>query len=174
LFDSRRRATGGMLLTFGLVSLVLWRVVAVRLLGGGHLPNVFEHTYTTWGDSPGQLVRAVFTRPLAVVRHVLAPVPLRYLALLLAPVLGVLSFGSPLTLVMLPQLFVVLLADHATRMFQIRMHYSLVPAVVLLFSAMATLRRIDLARPGPAALARRWAPAAMMAIGLLLAPGWAI
>lgn len=172
--DARRRATGGMLLALGLCWLALWQVISVHVVGRGHLPDTLGNTYAAWGESPGQIVRSVIARPLDVVRHVMAPVPLKYLALLLAPVLGVLPFGSPLALVMLPQLCMVLLADPGSRLFQIRMHYSVAPAVVLLFAAVATLRRIGPARPGFGAFARRWAPAAMMAVVLLLAPGWAI
>jgi hypothetical protein len=130
--------------------------------------------YSTWGDSPGQVARAVLSRPLDVVRHIVAPIPLRYLVLLFAPVLGVLPFGSPLVLLMLPQLFMVLLANHDSRLFQIRMHYSIVPAVVSIFAAAATLRRFPPDAAGVAARVRRWAPAAMLAVGLLLTPGWAI
>ena len=174
LLDARRRVTGGMLLVLGLAWLSLWRVVAIQLLAGGTLPTQFAETYGLWGSSPSEMLRAIFTRPLDVVRHVLSPVPLRYLALLLLPVLAVLPLGSPLTLVMLPQLFLVLLADHETRLFQIRMHYSIVPLVVMLFAAVATLARLDPARSGFASFTRRWVPMAMMAIALFLAPGWAM
>jgi hypothetical protein len=118
-------------------------------------------------------VRNVLTHPLAVVRHVLAPVPLQYLAALLLPVLVVLPLGSPLVWAALPQLAMILLADPGSRMFQIRMHFSVAPVVVLLVAAVDALGRIDPARAGPPALVRRWAPVAMMGIVLLLAPAWA-
>ena len=174
LLDPRRRTTGGLLLLLGAGWLVAWRAVVIPVLGSGELPGVFGGTYSVWGSTPGQVVRAVLTHPLDVVRHVLAPVPVRYLALLLAPVLGVLPFGSTLAVVALPQLAMVLLADHDARQFQIRMHYSVAPAVVLMFAAVATLQRFDAARSGLAGLARRWAPLAMMAVVLVLSPGWAL
>jgi hypothetical protein len=174
LFDARRRVSGGLLLVMGVAWLALWRGVAIPMLGGGHMPGVLAGTYTGWGASPGEIVRALLSRPLDVARHVLAPVPIKYLVLLLAPVLGVLPFGSPLALVMLPQLFMILLADHDSRMFQIRMHYSVAPAVVALFAAVGTIARLDASRPGFSAFARRWAPVAMMAVVVVLAPGWAL
>lgn len=174
LFDGRRRAAGGLLLALGVAWLALWRGLAIHLLGGEQLPGVFGNTYTAWGATPGEIVRAVLSRPLDVARHVLAPVPIQYLVLLLAPVLGVLPFGSPLVLVMLPQLCMILLAGHDSRMFQIRMHYSVVPAVVGLFAAVATIARLDASRSGVPAFARRWAPVAMMAVVVALAPGWAV
>lgn len=174
LFDPRRRGVGVMLLMLAVAWLGLWQGLAIRLLGGGHLPGVLGNTYTTWGSSPGEIVHAVLTRPLDVLRHLLAPVPIQYMILLLAPVLGVLPMGSRVTLVMLPQLLMVLLAGHDTRMFQIRMHYSVAPAIVLLFGAIASLARLDPARGRFAAAVRRWAPVGMMAVGLLLMPGWAL
>ncbi len=174
LFMARRRAAGASMLALGAAWLVAWRLVAVQLLGGGHLPGIFGGTYSQWGETPGQVVRSVATQPVAVLRHLIAPVPIRYLVLLLAPVLGVLPFGSPLVLVMLPQLLMVLLAGYDTRMFQIRMHFSVAPMVVLFFAAIETLGRLQGSSRPPAALARRWAPAGMLAVGLLLAPGWAV
>ncbi len=174
LFDPRRRGVGVLLLVLGVAWLALWQGLAIRLLGAGHLPGVLGNTYANWGASPGEIVRAVLTRPLDVMRHLLAPVPILYLILLLVPVLGVLPMGSRVTLVMLPQLLMVLLAGHDTRMFQIRMHYSVAPAIVLQFGAIASLARLDPARGRFAAAVRRWAPVAMMAVGLLLLPGWAL
>lgn len=174
LFDRDRRATGLGLLACGLAGLALWRVVAVGLLGGGALPNVLGVTYSKWGTTPGEIVRAIVGHPVAVIRHLLAPVPIQYLVLLLAPVLGLLAFGSPLALVLLPQLLMVLLADHDSRMFQIRMHYSIAPAVVLFVAAVPTLQRIGSWQGVWPARLRRWAPAAMLAVAVLLAPGWGL
>ena len=174
LTDPRRRATGGLLLVLGLAWLALWRVVGIQLLGGEQLPAVLGGTYARWGATPGSIARAVLMHPLDVMQHVLAPVPLQYLALLLLPVLVLLPFGSALVLAMLPQLAMILLATHDSRMFQIRMHYSVAPAVVLLFAAVATLARLDGVRAGLGSATRRWAPRLMLAMGLVLAPGWAL
>ncbi len=170
----RRRRTGFALVTLGVVWLALWRVVGIRLLGGEQLPSVFGETYAQWGRTPSEIVRAVLTHPLDVARHLLARVPLQYLALLLVPALGLLPFGSALVLVMLPQLAMILLAGHDSRMFQIRMHYSIAPAIVVLFAAVDTLSRLPATAGGGATRVRRWAPIAMMAIALLLVPGWAL
>jgi hypothetical protein len=174
LFHAPRRSTGAALIGLGLACLLLWRYVGVRMLGGEQLPAVLAGTYASWGDTPGEIVRNILSRPLDVIRHLIAPVPIQYLVLLLAPVLGILPFGSALLLVALPQIAMILLAGHDSRMFQIRMHYSVAPAVVLMFAAVATLRRFDAAGGGPAPLVRTWAPRAMLAIGLLLLPGWAM
>jgi uncharacterized membrane protein len=174
LADAHRRGTGALLLALGAGWLACWHGVFIPLVTGGRLPGVFAETYSTWGSTPGEVVRSALSRPRDVVRHVLSPVPLQYLALLLAPMLGVLPFGSTLVLAALPQLLMVLLADHDARQFQIRMHYSVAPAVVFLFASVATLRRFEAARTGLVGFARRWATVAMMAVVLLLAPGWAV
>lgn len=173
LFDPRRRMTGGLLAILGIGWLVSWRAVMLPILGG-QFPDVLGNTYASWGSTPGAITRAVLSQPLAALRHVLAPVPLKFLALLLAPVLGLLPFGSPLVLVLVPQLLMILLAEHDSRMFQIRMHYSLAPALVALFAAIATLSRFDAARAGLPTLLRRWAPVTMMAVTVLMTPGWAL
>lgn len=173
LLDARRRATGFLLAALGVTWLAGWRLIALPMLGG-QLPEVLGNTYTSWGRTPTDIVRAVLSHPLEVVHHVLAPVPLKYLVLLLAPVLGLLPLGSPLVLVLVPQLLMIMLSEHDSRMFQIRMHYSIAPVVVTLFAAIETLRRFDAARAGLPGLLRRWAPLAMMTVTLMMVPGWAL
>jgi len=174
LFDTRRRATGAVLVILGLAWLVVWRSVAILALGRGHLPAILGETYAAWGSTPAAILRYIATHPLAVIRHVLTPVPLAYLAMLLAPVLLVLPFGSAVALAAVPQLAMVLLAEPGSRMFQIRMHYSIAPVVVLLFAAVDALGRLDPRRPGLFGSVRRWAPVGMLAVVLLLTPAWAI
>jgi len=172
--DAGRRRMGVALLLLGASWLVAWRAIAIQSLGAGEFPGVFANTYSRWGESPGEAMRSVVTRPMDAMSHLMAPAPLKYLVLLLAPVLGLLPFGSCIVLVALPQLMLVLLADHDARQFQIRMHYSVAPAVILMFAAVSTLQKFDPARPALAMSIRRWAPPAMMAVTLLLAPGWAL
>jgi uncharacterized membrane protein len=169
-----RRSFALPLAAAGAAGLVLWRLVGVQLLGGEQLPSVLGGTYSTWGATPAEIARAVLTRPLDVLQHVVAPVPLRYLALLLVPVLGLLPLGSRLAWLALPPLALILLADHGSRMFQIRMHYSVAPTIVLLFAATDTLARLAPEGPTLAARVRAWAPRLMLAVAVLLTPGWAL
>lgn len=169
-----RRALALPLLACGITGLALWRLVGVALVGGGQLPSVLGGTYIVWGSTPGEITHALLTRPLDVVRHVAAPVPLRYLAFLLVPMLGVLPFGSRLAWVALPPLALILLADHDSRMFQIRMHYSIAPVIVLWFAAVETLARFAPEGTTLTARVRRFAPVLLLGVAVLLTPGWAL
>jgi uncharacterized membrane protein len=170
LFAFRRGARGlaAMLAALGVSWLVLYRVVAVGVLGRGELPNVFAHSYGLWGATPGEAVRAMLADPVRVMKHLLSPAVLKYLAQLLGPVLGFLPFGSSLLLAALPQTLLVLLADPALRIQQVRMHYSVLPATVALVAAAGTLGTIAPRRPRLA----RLLSIAMLAVSLLTVPVW--
>ena len=174
LFTGSGRRMGVTLIVLGIAWLSAWWAIAFRVLGAGHLPGVFAGTYGVWGDTPSAALAFAARHPGAVVSHVLSPVPLRYLAQLLAPFLFVLPFGSAISLTVLPQVLQVLLANHETRMFEIRMHYSIVPVIGLLFGAMATLERLGNAPARGATWTRRWAPLLMAGVALALAPVWAV
>lgn len=169
-----RRGLALPLAVCGVAGLVLWRLVGVALLGGGQMPSVLGGTYAAWGATPGEIVQSLLTRPIDVVRHVVALVPLRYLVFLLVPVLGLLPFGSRLVWVAVPALALILLADHGSRMFQIRMHYSIAPVIVLWFAAVETLARLAAEGPTLTARIRRTAPVLMLGVAVLLTPGWAL
>lgn len=172
--DPRRRSLALPLVALGVGGVVLGRLVAGGLSDGGALPSVLGTTYAQWGATPTEIVRAVLSHPAQVIQHIVAPVPIQYLAMLLVPVLGLLPFGSPLTLVALPQLLMILLAAYDSRLFQIRMHYSVAPAIVMLFAAVDTLTWMGSVQAPIAGLVRRWAPLAMLAVCVLLAPVWAL
>jgi uncharacterized membrane protein len=174
LLSAPRRRMAVTLLIAGAVWIVAWRVISFGVLGAGRVPSIFAETYHVWGTTPGAALRSIATHPLTVLGHVMSPVPLGYLAVLLAPFLLVLPFGSPIVLVMLPQLMLVLLAGFETRMFEIRMHFSLAPVIVLFFASIATLARIGSAPARWAAWVRRWAPLLMAVVALALAPVWVV
>lgn len=139
-FVVRRNARlGAALLALGAGWLALYRWYGVGVLAQGHESHLFSGTYGVWGKTPAEVARAVITHPVAVARHILSPVPIAYLAQLLAPFYGILGFGSTIVLAMLPALFMVLLAKHETRMFVIRMHYSIVPVTLLYVGSIGTL-----------------------------------
>jgi len=74
----------------------------------------------------------------------------------------------------LPQLMMVLLATPGNRIYEIRLHFSVVPVVVLFFASIATLARVGAKDPQPARLVRCWAPLGILAMVLLLSPVWAL
>lgn len=135
----RRRRLGLTLAALGVGWFGLYFWLARGMLGGGNLPGVFAGTYGIWGDTPGEAVRAILQRPAAVIDHLSTATPLRYLAQLAVPFLGLLGLGNPIALVMLPQLALILLADPTTRLYEIRMHYSIVPVTLLYAGSIGTL-----------------------------------
>jgi uncharacterized membrane protein len=166
---------GPSLIALGVVWVALYRWIAIGWLGGGQTAGVFASTYGIWGPSPGEAVKAMLADPVHVTRHLLSPTDLGYLAQLLAPFLGVVGFGDPLVLAMLPQLFMVLLAQHDTRLFQLRLHYSLVPVAMLTIGAIGTMTRLSRASITIAGRSLRWPPllaGSMLAIASCLVPVW--
>jgi hypothetical protein len=176
LFERRGRL-GLTLAALGVGWFGLYAWLGRGMLGGGHLPGVFAGTYGIWGATPVEVVRTILGRPAAVIAHLASGTPLRYLAQLLAPFLGLLGLGDPIALVMLPQLAMILLADPATRLYEIRLHYSIVPVTLLYASAIGTLallhaRRWKLpSRLGSVSLARAGA-ALMLAVSVATVPLW--
>jgi uncharacterized membrane protein len=167
LLVKRRVALGLALLTLAIGWLALYRWLGVAVLAQGHVSHLFAGTYGNWGETPAEMLRALLANPVAAVRHVLAPRGLSYLAQLLAPFFVVLGFGNPIVLAALPQVFLILLAKHATRMFEIRRHYSVAPVTLLFVGAIGTLafcgaREITLGR-------RRVRIARLLALALLAA-----
>jgi uncharacterized membrane protein len=164
-----RPRLGVALAVLGVGWLVLYTRLSRGMLGGGTLPRVFTGTYGLWGATPGEVVRSLLTRPGDALRHLASPVPRHYLVQLLMPFVGVLGFGDPIVLLMVPQLLLILLADPATRMYEIRMHYSLVPVVFLYLGSLAMLARLGSAawrlRLGRITLS----PARIAALAMLLA-----
>ncbi|OGS01915.1 MAG: hypothetical protein A2V88_13660 [Elusimicrobia bacterium RBG_16_66_12] len=111
LVSAPRRGAGVALVALGAAWLALYRNVSDAMLGGVRLPGMFAGSCGLWGETPGDIVRAVLAHPDRLIRHLISPTPIRYLLLLLAPLLGVLAFGSAIIRVMLPQLTNVLLAS---------------------------------------------------------------
>jgi uncharacterized membrane protein len=166
---------GASLIVLGVVWFVLYRRIAITWLGAEQTAGVFAGTYGIWGDTPGQAVKAMLADPARVTRHLLSPTDLGYVAQLLLPFLGVAGFGDPLVLAMLPQLFMILLAQHDTRMFQLRLHYSVVPVAMLTVGAIGTMARLTEASLTIAGRRHRWPPllaGAMLAISAALVPVW--
>jgi uncharacterized membrane protein len=180
-FELRRPALGLALLGVGAAWLGLYAWIGVAMLGGGHLPRVFAGTYDQLGSSPVEVLHSLIADPSQVVRHVLSDRPLGYLAQLLIPFLLVLPFGAWLWVAALPQLSMILLANPASRMFEIRMHYSIVPVVVFAAASIATISRWETApnplEAGRVVWTRRAARAAVLGLlgaSLLSVPVWAL
>ncbi|MEO6462275.1 MAG: DUF2079 domain-containing protein, partial [Candidatus Eisenbacteria bacterium] len=128
---------------------------------------------STWGASPGAAMTYVLGHPLEVVRHLLSPPVLSYLAQLTAPLLGPLALAGPWGWAALPTLALNLMADPGSRPLMVRMHYSILPACVLAFGALQAVER-GRARGGIGGWLRRpeaWT-GSMLAVTLLVAPLW--
>jgi uncharacterized membrane protein len=169
LFRPGGRRLAAALIALGALWLAAYKGIALGALAHGALPNIFATSYGQWGATPGEALRAMVTHPARVAAHLVAPEAIKYLAQLLGPLLGVLPFGNPLALVALPQLLLILLADPSLRIFQVRMHYSVVPATVAYVAAVGTLAWIATRRPR---LARALA-ALMLVVSLATVPVWA-
>jgi uncharacterized membrane protein len=177
LLVKRRVVLGIGLLALAIGWLALYRWLGVEVMARGQVSHQFAGTYGIWGDTPGEMLRTVLADPVAAARHALAPRGLFYLAQLLAPFLVVVGFGNPIVLAALPHVFLVLLARHTTRMFEIRRHYSVAPVTLLFVGAIGTLAFCgarDVGLPG----GRRVRLARLLALALLAAslaaiPVWA-
>jgi uncharacterized membrane protein len=166
-----RMALGLAMLAVGWMA--LYRGVAVEWLGGGDLPSVFAGTYGMWGNTPGEMMKTLVTEPARVIRHLFSAAPIRYLAQLLAPFLGVVPFADPIALVMLPQLFLILLSSPEGRMYEIRTHYSLIPIAVLYVAAAGSLARLAQGALGaPRPRLARGIAVAMALVSLATVPVW--
>lgn len=166
---------GVALIALGAFWFVLYRRIAIGWLAQGETAGVFGATYALWGATPGEAVRTMLAEPGRVIRHLLSPTDLSYLAQLLGPFLLVLGFGDPIVLAMVPQLLMILLARHDTRMFQLRLHYSLVPVVLLMVGAIGSLARLrnrTVRSGGRRIPVARWLAGAMLAISVAAAPLW--
>lgn len=179
LLIQRRGRLGVALATLAIGWFGLYAWLARGMLGGGHLPGVFAGTYGIWGATPGEAVRNILQRPAAVIAHLASGTPLRYMVQLLAPFLGLLALADPIALVMLPQLAMILMADPATRVYEIRLHYSIVPVTLLYASAIGTLALLHTrgwrlpARLGALPLARV-AAALMLVVSVGTVPMWLV
>ncbi len=135
------------------LALALWAVsigwfalcagLSVRTLGEGSVSHLFAATYGNWGSTPSSALHSLVHNPGHVMAHLFSRSTLTYLVQLLAPFLGFLPFGSPISIAMIPQLILILMADHATRLLAIRMHYSIVPVLFLTVGTLATLQRMS-------------------------------
>ncbi len=140
------------------------------------MPSVLDGTYSSFGADFPSMVRTVLGHPILVIRPMLSRPSLSYLAQLLFPLLGVLGFGDPVSLSMLPQLGMILISDAGSRLLQIRIHFSLVPVLLLYIGAIGTMTWAQ--RLPPLRLPRRLAtPRAiailMLAASVLTVPLWA-
>ena len=126
---------------------VLWSAVylfvmlrwALPAWGMGSKLQVGEMLYfSQYGHTPGEVLRYFASHPLGTLKIMVAGDRLKYLGLLLAPLLGVLAFGSWAWVPAVPSLLINLVgSNELLRHFY--WHYSLIPGAILWTSFLISL-----------------------------------
>jgi uncharacterized membrane protein len=125
-------ATLWTLLLFGLV------MPALNQAASGY---VFIRRYRTLGETPGQMIRTLLTRPESVVQVVATRSKATFLWQLLAPLAGLPLIGFPAVLLTLPTLAYLLLSDYVFQT-SIRYHYTAPLIPFLLLSTVIALQKL--------------------------------
>jgi uncharacterized membrane protein len=166
LLIQRRRRFGAALTTgAGVWALLLFSWI-MPSLGQTLVGYPFVYRYRTLGETPGQVIRTLFTRPGTIV-HVLATRDkARFLWQLLAPLAGLPLLGWPVVLLSLPILAYLLLSDWSF-MSSTRYHYT-APVIPFLFLASV----VALQRLGARGPRYRLVGAAVLLLSALVSAWW--
>jgi uncharacterized membrane protein len=104
---------------------------------------VFLHRYRTLGETPGQMIRTLFTEPATIVSVVATRSKVTFLWQLLVPLAGLPLIGLPALLLTLPTLAYLLLSDYAFQT-SILYHYTAPLIPFLMLSTVVALQRLRL------------------------------
>ncbi|MCX6030455.1 MAG: DUF2079 domain-containing protein [Chloroflexi bacterium] len=153
-FSPPALAAGVTIALFGLAWFYLATFVIIphyASLAYGLAVTPYAARFGAVGDSFGDVLKALLTQPLTVLRIVVEPLRLRYLAGLLWPTAFLALLGPEILLLSLPMLLANLLSGYALQ-YSGELHYStpLVPFVVVaaIFGFERLLRRFEFLRQG--------------------------
>ena len=142
--DAALARAGMKLARFSAVYFLLFVLVVVPLFGPAR--GSLSLHFGKWGDSVGEILLSLITQPRELALHLFSEPRLRYLGLLLAPLLGLPLVGGRLVLCALPVLGINLLSEWPTAV-AIDSHYQTALLPVLHFSAWLGAERVARAIP---------------------------